>query len=170
MTDKLIKGRVVKFGDQVNTDVMAPGRWHRQGMDILRLHTMEAIRPDFYKQVRPGDVLVAGKNFGCGSHRESATAIMKVLGISAIVADSIARLYYRNCIALGIPVFGIRGISTIFAEGDEIEISIGAEGVVVRNVADGKEGKAPPIPETMYQIMEAGGVYSLLKKRLAETS
>ena len=130
MTDKLIKGRVVKFGDQVNTDVMAPGRWHRQGMDILRLHTMEAIRPDFYKQVRPGDVLVAGKNFGCGSHRESATAIMKVLGISAIVADSIARLYYRNCIALGIPVFGIRGISTIFAEGDEIEISIGAEGVV----------------------------------------
>lgn len=170
MMEKRIKGRVKKFGDHVNTDVIAPGRWHRQGMDILRLHTMEAIRPDFYKQVQPGDVLVAGKNFGCGSHRESATAIMKVLGISAIVADSLARLYYRNCIALGIPVFAIRGISKIFAEGDEIEILIDAEGVVVRNVAAGKEGKAPPIPSTMYQIMEAGGVYNLLKKRLAETA
>lgn len=168
MTERLIKGSVIKFGDYVNTDVMAPGRWHRQGMDILRLHTMEAIRPNFYKEVRPGDIIVAGKNFGCGSHRESATAIMNVLGISAIVADSIARLYYRSCIAFGIPVFGMNDISRIFDEGDEMEIVMGAESVVVRNVTSGRDVTAPPIPDTMLQILEAGGVYKLLKKRLAE--
>jgi len=168
MSNKTIKGKVIKFGDDVNTDVIAPGRWHRQGMDILRLHTMEAIRPEFCKAVEPGDILVAGKNFGCGSHRESATAIMKFLGISAIVADSIARLYYRNCIAFGIPIFGIDGVSENFVEGDEIEIVIGPEKVTVRNAGTGREAAAPPIPDTMSQILEAGGVYNLLKKRLEE--
>ena len=170
MNKKSIKGKVIKFGDNVNTDVIAPGQWHRKGMDILRLHTMEAIRTEFYKEVRAGDIIVAGKNFGCGSHRESATAIMKVLGISAIVADSIARLYYRNCIAFGIPIFEIEGVSNIFVEGDAMEIVIGPENVSVRNVKSGKQTTAPPIPETMAQILETGGVYKLLKKRLAEQS
>jgi len=168
MAEKTIKGKVIKFGDYVNTDVIAPGRWHREGMDILRLHTMEAIRPDFYKEVQAGDIIVAGKNFGCGSHRESATAIMKVLGISAIMADSVARLYYRNGIAFGIPIFGINGISQIFEEGDEVEIVMGPESVWVRNVGSGAKLSAPALPDTMAQIMEAGGVYKLLKKRIAE--
>jgi len=168
MAEKTIKGRAIRFGDYVNTDVIAPGRWHREGMDILRLHTMEAIRPDFYKEVQAGDIIVAGKNFGCGSHRESATAIMKVLGISAIIADSVARLYYRNGIAFGLPIFGINGISQIFEEGDEVEIVMGPETVWVRNVGSGAKLSAPPLPDTMAQIMEAGGVYNLLKKRIAE--
>jgi 3-isopropylmalate/(R)-2-methylmalate dehydratase small subunit len=142
MAEKIIKGKVIKFGDH--------------------------IRPDFYKEVQPGDIIVAGKNFGCGSHRESATAIMNVLGISAIVADSVARLYYRNCIAFGIPIFGIKDVSQIFEEGDEIEIVMGPEKVQVSNVASGAKASAPPIPETMAQILEAGGVYKLLKMRLAE--
>ena len=168
MEKRTIKGRVIKFGDYVNTDVIAPNRWHREGMDILRLHTMEAIRPEFYREVNAGDIIVGGKNFGCGSHRESATAIMKVLGIAAIIADSIARLYYRNGIAFGIPIFGINGVSKIFEEGDEMEIVMGPEGVLVWNVGSGAKLSAPPIPDTMAQIMEAGGVYRLLKKRLAE--
>jgi len=168
MAERVIKGKVIRFGDYVNTDVIAPGRWHRQGMDILRLHTMEAIRPDFYKEVQPGDIIVAGKNFGCGSHRESATAIMNVLGITAIVADSVARLYYRSCISFGIPVFGIHDISRNFEEGDQMEIVMDTESVAVRNVISGVEATSPPIPDTMAQILEAGGVYKLLKKRLAE--
>ena len=104
MAEKIIKGKVLKLGDYVNTDVISPARWMREGLEVLRLHTMEAIRKDFYKDVEPGDILVGGRNFGCGSHREPATTIMKFLGIRAIVADSLARLYYRSCIAFGIPV------------------------------------------------------------------
>ncbi len=168
MAERIIKGKVVKLGDYVNTDVISPGRWMREGLEVLRLHTMEAIRPDFYKDVQPGDILVGGRNFGCGSHREPATAIMEVLGIAAIVADSVARLYYRNAIAFGIPVFAVEGISRMVEEGEELEITLGAERVTFRNTTRGGELSALPIPETMAKVLEAGGVYKLLKQRLAE--
>jgi len=168
MADRIIKGKVVKLGDYVNTDVISPGRWMREGLEVLRLHTMEAIRPDFYKAVGPGDILVGGRNFGCGSHREQATAIMKVLGIAAIVADSVARLYYRNGIAFGIPIFSVPGISEMIAEGEEMEIILGNRGIRFRNLTKGGELSALPIAETMAKVLEAGGVYNLLKQRLAE--
>ncbi len=167
MADRIIQGKVVKLGDYVNTDVISPGRWMREGLDVLRLHTMEAIRPDFYKEVNPGDILVGGRNFGCGSHREPATEIMRVLGLSAIVADSVARLYYRNCIAFGIPVFGVDGISAIIDEGERMEITLGAENVTFRNLTRSGELSCASIPETMARVLEAGGVYKLLKQRLA---
>ena len=168
MADRIIKGKVVKLGDYVNTDVISPGRWMREGFDVLRLHTMEAIRPDFYKAVQPGDILVGGKNFGCGSHREAATAIMTVLGIAAIVADSVARLYYRNGIAFGIPIFSVPGISGMIEEGEEMEIILGDKGVQFSNLTRGGNLSALPIAETMAKVLEAGGVYQLLKQRLAE--
>jgi 3-isopropylmalate/(R)-2-methylmalate dehydratase small subunit len=168
MIKKVIKGKVVKLGDFINTDVISPGRWGREGLDVLRLHTMEAIRKDFYKDVQPGNILVAGRNFGCGSHREPAVGVMRVLGISAIVADSVARLYYRNCIAFGIPVFGVDQISKIVEEGDELEITIGTDRVTLKNVATGKELTASPMPDTMARVLEEGGIYPLLKKRLEE--
>ena len=168
MADKRIKGRVVKLGDYVNTDVISPARWMREGLEVLRLHTMEAIRPDFHKDVNRGDILVGGRNFGCGSHREPATAIMQVLGISAIVADTIGRLYYRNCIAFGIPVFGVEGISKMIEEGEEMEIIMKPDHVTFTNVTQGGTLTAPPIPETMAKVLDAGGVYKLLKQRLAE--
>ena len=167
MADRIIQGKVVKLGDQVNTDVISPARWMREGLDVLRLHTMEAIRADFYKDVRPGNVLVGGRNFACGSHREPATAIMQVLGISAIVADSVARLYYRSCIAFGIPVFAVEGISRLIEEGEELEIIMGTERVLFRNITRGGELSALPFPDTMAKVLEAGGVYPLLKQRLA---
>lgn len=170
MSRRMVRGKVVKFGDHVNTDVISPARWMREGLEVLRLHTMEAIRPDFHKEVQPGDIIVGGRNFGCGSHREPATAIMKVLGISAIVADSVARLYFRNCIAFGIPVFGAEGISKIFQERDEMEITLAPDQVTFRNLTRGGEITAAPIPETMAKVLEAGGVYNLLKERLAAES
>ena len=168
MADRIIKGRVVKLGDYVNTDVISPARWMREGLEALRLHTMEAIRPDFYKDVSPGDILVGGKNFGCGSHREAATAIMQTLGIAAIVADSVARLYYRNGIAYGIPIFGAAGICRLIEEGEEMELTIGAKGILFKNLTRGGELSALPIPETMAKVLEMGGVYELLKHRLAK--
>ena len=168
MAERVIKGKVVKLGDYVNTDVISPARWMREGLEVLRLHTMEAIRPDFYKNVKPGNIIVGGRNFGCGSHREPATAIMKVLGISALVADSVARLYYRSCIAFGIPVFGVDGISRMVEEGDQIEIVMGADRVRFRNITRGGELTASPISDTMAKILETGGVYELLKQRLIE--
>lgn len=168
MAERIIAGKVVKLGDFVNTDVISPARWMREGLEVLRLHTMEAIRPDFYKDVQPGDILVGGRNFGCGSHREPATEIMKVLGVSAIVADSVARLYFRNCIAFGIPVFAVDGISQMIEEGERLEITLGAERVLFKNLNRGGELSALPIAETMAKVLEAGGVYELLKQRLGE--
>ena len=167
MTNSIIKGNVLKFEDNVNTDVIAPGRWMREGLEVLRLHTMEAIRPDFYKDVKPGDILVAGRNFGCGSHRGAATSIIKLLGISAIVADSLARIYFRNCIALGIPVFSASGVSGLVEEGDSLEITMGEDIVLIKNISKNKEMSAPPLPETMAKILEVGGMYELLRQRLA---
>ena len=163
-----IKGRVIKLGDNVNTDVMAPGRWKREGLDVLRLHTMEAIRSEFYKDVQPGDIIVAGNNFGCGSHREEATTIMKKLGISAIVADTVSRLYFRNGIAYGIPIFGAPGVSQIAEEGDFITIAISEEVVSICNDKTGKKVSAPPIPETMIRVLNAGGIFPLLKQTLTK--
>ncbi len=170
MADRIIKGKIVKLGDHVNTDVISPARWMREGLDVLRLHTMEAIRPDFYKDVQPGNIIVGGRNFACGSHREPATSIMKVLGISAIVADSVARLYYRSCIAFGIPFFAVDGISRLIEEGEELEIILGADRVSFKNLTRGGEHSALPFPENMAKVLEAGGVYKLLKQRLAAKS
>lgn len=162
----VIKGRVLKFGDNVNTDVMAPGRWKREGLDVLRLHTMEAIRKDFYKDVQPNDIIIGGNNFGCGSHREEATTIMLKLGISAVVAESVARLYFRNGIAYGLPIFSAAGVSKIAQEGDEVEITVGEDVVTIRNTGTGEQVTAPPIPDTMIRVLNAGGIFPLLKKTL----
>lgn len=168
MTERVVRGKVHKLGDFVNTDIIAPGRWMHQGMDVLRVHTMEAIRPEFYKEIRPGDIVVGGRNFGCGSHREQATEIMQFLGVAAIVADSIGRLYFRNGIAFGLPIFGAAGISGIVEQGEELEITMGAEWITFRNVTRSLEVTGPPLPEVMARVLEVGGVYELLKLRLAE--
>ena len=164
--DNVIRGRTVKLGDNINTDLIAPVRWMRQSLDELRLHTMEAIRPDFYKEVTPGTILVAGRNFGCGSHREQATEIMLFMGVSVIVAESVARLYFRNAIAFGLPLFVVPGISEVAKNDDKLEISIDKCSVRITNLSTGLELTAPPIPAILTEILEAGGIYKLLKQRL----
>lgn len=170
MREKILTGDILKFGDQIDTDVIAPSRWHREGLEVLSRHTMEAIRPAFYKNVVPGDIIVAGKNFGCGSHREPATTIMKHLGIAAIVADSVARLYYRSCISFGIPIFSVEGISRVFEEGDKMELVMNKAGACFKNLTRGGELSSPPLPGTMAEVLEAGGIYALMRRRLGETA
>lgn len=162
----VIRGRVIKLGDKINTDVIAPGRWKSMGMDVLRRHTMEAVRPDFYSQVRPGDILVAGCDFGCGSHREQATEVMKAMGISAVAADSVARLYFRSGIAFGLPIIAAEKISEFAEEGDDLEIVMEDTGIHLINHSQDTELDAPALPEIMRQVLEAGGIYQYLKAHM----
>lgn len=162
---RTIKGRVIKLGDKVNTDIIAPGRWKSETMEILKAHTMEAVRPDFPYQVRPGDILVAGRDFGCGSHREQATEVMQSMGISAIAADSVARLYFRNGIAFGLPVIAAKQVSGFADEGDEMEIEMSEKVILLTNLTRGTSMCAPPLPPAMQCVLEAGGIYGYLKKK-----
>lgn len=163
MGKNIITGKVIKLGDNVDTDVISPARWMREGLDVLRFHTMEAIRPNFYENVSPGDIIVAGGNFGCGSHREPATAIIQKLGIAAIVADSISRIYYRNAIAFGIPAFSVPGISKLIDEGQRLEISMQKDKVLLKNLDTEEVVTASPLPEIMEKVLNAEGIYNLLK-------
>lgn len=99
-----MRGRVFLFGDDVDTDVMAPGGYLHMGVEALKAHCMEAIRPEFHNEVREGDIIVAGKNFGYGSAREQAAQVLKELGIRLIVAESFARIFFRNAINVGLPI------------------------------------------------------------------
>lgn len=158
-----IKGRVLKFGDNINTTLMWPIERVREGEDI-KPHVLETVRPGFYKEVKPGDVIVAGTNWGCGSHRMGATSVLKEFGISAIVADSIARIYYRNCISIGLPAVVCKGVSKMFNNGDEIEVNV--ETGDIRNLTTGKTAKGAPLPEVMMNILKAGGIIPLAIERL----
>ncbi len=159
------KGQVRKFGDNIDTDIIAPGKWMHEGMEILKKHAFEAVRPHFFQQVTAGDILVAGRNFGYGSHREQANAVLKSLGINVVIADSISRIYYRNCIALGIPAIIYPGITEHVNEGDELEVILQTSGGKISK-DDGWSVEILPMPETVFTILEQGGISHLLKLHL----
>ncbi len=161
-----IRGRVRKFGDNISTDVITPGRILRLPMEEMKKHAFSAIIPEFYKTVNEGDILVAGNNFGCSSSREQATEVIKVLGINLIVCESMARIYFRNCVALGLHPIICKGVSRIFNDGDEIEIDF--ESKEVKNSATGRKAPFQPLSGTPQQILNAGGILSLLKKMIDE--
>lgn len=158
-----IKGRVRKFGDNIDTDIIAPGSALQLPMEEMKKHAFEPIFPQFYKTVREGDLIVAGNNFGCGSSREQATAVVKALGIRFIVCESMARIYLRNCVGLGVYPILSKGVSRLFEEGDEIEIDI--QSGEVKNLKTGRVTSFEPLSGTPLEIFEAGGILSLLKKR-----
>src|SRR5512147_3266045 len=118
----IVRGRARRFGDNVDTDTITPGSLLHLGPEELAQHAFEPIAPDFVRSVRIGDIIVGGNNFGCGSSREQATAVVKELGIRYVVAESMARIYMRNCVALGLYPVLSRGASSLFDEGAEIEI------------------------------------------------
>ena len=158
-----IKGRVWKFGDNVNTDVMAPGfafnaPWEELKRVILHIH------PKFTQEAKPGDVIVAGKNWGCGSSREQAPANLKRLGIGCVVAESFGRIYFRNSVALAFPSIVCLGISEAFDEGDELELEL--ESARVRNITKGDELKGEALSKDMLAIIAKGGIIPALKERL----
>ena len=156
----IIKGRVWKFGDSIDTDVISPGG-DRQ--DRLKETTMAAIRPEFPKEVKPGDILVAGSNFGCGSHRETANTILRDVGISAIVAESIARIFFRVSISLAYPTFVAKGITGIVKDGDQLEIDY--ERGIVKNLSSGASVALTKYPPSVEAIFNVGGLLPLLKQR-----
>jgi 3-isopropylmalate dehydratase small subunit len=160
----MIKGRVRKFGDNVDTDTITPGSLLHLENEELSKHAFEPIAPGFAETVRQGDVIVGGNNFGCGSSREQATAVVKHLGFRYVVAESMARIYMRNCVALGLYPVLARGVSALFEEGDEIEIDLDAG--KIRNPRTGKHVTFEPLSGGSAEIVKAGGIIEMLKRRL----
>lgn len=157
-----IKGRVRKFGGNIDTDAITPATTLQLPIEEMKKYAFSTIHPDFYKTAKEGDVIVAGGNFGCGSSREQATMVLKELGIHFVLCESMARIYLRNCIGLGVYPIVVRGVSGIFDEGDEIEIDI--EKGELKNNGTGKTLSFEPLSGTPLRILNAGGIIPILKK------
>lgn len=157
-----LKGRAHKFGDHINTDYIMSSRHRTQTLDYRELakYLMADIRPGFYADVRPGDFIVAGKNFGCGSSREYAPKIIKAGGIAAILAKTFARIFYRNTINLGLPL--IECDTDQINEGDLLRVDL-SRGEVF-NETSGQTISANPIPEFMIALLNEGGMVNFLRK------
>lgn len=160
----VIRGKVWKFGDNISTTDITPGELFMNVAFKPEDIAFAALRPDWRSQVRPGDCIVAGANLGCGSHRATAIDVMKDLGIGCIVADSIARIYYRSAIAGGFPAFACPGVSTIFSEGDDLELDTHAG--VVKNLTTGQSILGTPYPQQLMDILECGGMLPVLVARM----
>jgi 3-isopropylmalate/(R)-2-methylmalate dehydratase small subunit len=155
-------GRAFKFGDGVSTDHIIPGRFAhlRSNLPELAKHVMEDADPTFATRVRPGDFIVAGNNFGLGSSREHAPLVIKVAGVSAVLAKSVARIFFRNAINLGLPVLicDTGGIS----DGDELDVNLKAG--IIRNISKGNELTFRGLPEVMLDILNEGGLLPYIQK------
>jgi 3-isopropylmalate/(R)-2-methylmalate dehydratase small subunit len=159
------KGRVWKYGDDINTDVIFPGRYTYKMMEPAEMarHALEDLDPEFAKNVKPGDVIVAGKNFGCGSSREQAAACLRAAGVQAVVAKSFARIYFRNAINLGLAVLQCEEAAETLKTGDGVEVDFpGGEIISGERVF-----KFFPLPDSVIGIIEAGGLIEFTKKKLS---
>lgn len=166
MKDK-IEGKVWKFGDDIDTDIIIPGRYLViTNENELAKHAMEGLDPDFHDKTQEGDIILAGKNFGCGSSREHAPIALKAAGISAVVAESFARIFYRNAINVGLPLLESEKISSGFNEGDEIELDM--DKGVLKNERTGEKYGVKKLPEFMLEILNNGGLIPYLKEKLKE--
>ncbi len=156
----VITGKVWKFGDRINTDYLHPGFAQKYPWEELKKHILH-IHKGFAAGCRPGDVIVAGNNFGCGSSREQAPGNLKRLGIGCVVAESFGRIFFRNCLAIALPVMACKGVSDLFQEGDQLELDF--VHARVKNLATGKELRGPILPDDLIRIVEKGGILPLLK-------
>lgn len=160
----LIKGRVWKYGDDVNTDVIFPGKYVYSVSDPSKMavHALEDLDPEFVKAVRPGDIVIAGKNWGCGSSREQAVTCLKESKLGAIVAKSFGRIYYRNCLNAALPALTCQDAAEKIQDGEIIEIDLKrgeiryGSGIL----------KFPPLPEQVMGIFAAGGLVEYTRERL----
>jgi 3-isopropylmalate dehydratase small subunit len=162
------EGRVWKFGHNVDTDVMAPGRYISLPIAQLAPHCLEVLDPRFGKEAARGDLLLAGRNFGCGSSREHAPQALKLLGIGCVLAESFARIFYRNAIAIGLPVLPVGGLG-LWEEtepGDRLSADL-VTGMVT-NHRTGITYRARPLPERMLAVLAEGGIVPALKRLAAE--
>src|SRR3990167_2133621 len=159
----LLKGKVHTFGDDINTDDIVAAKYLvTTDPEELGRKCMETITPDFAKQVNKGDIIVGGKNFGCGSSREHAPIAIKGAGVSCVIAKSFARIFYRNAINIGLPILEIAKTDEINTT-DELEIDL-ARGEI-KNITQGKVYKSEGFPEFMRKIVEAGGLMQWIEKK-----
>ena len=158
----MLKGRAFKFGDSISTDHIIPGRYAhlRSNLPELAKHVLEDADPIFVSKVKSGDFIVAGNNFGLGSSREHAPLVIKMAGVSAILAKSVARIFFRNAINLGLPILicDTDGIN----DGDELEIDLAAG--TVKDVTNGNQFTFGRIPKVMLRILDEGGLISFIQK------
>ncbi len=158
----ILKGKAWKFGDSISTDHIAPGRYFhlRTNLPELAKHVLEDANPDFAAQMAPGDFVVAGRNFGLGSSREHAPRIIKLAGVNAVLAQSFARIFFRNSINVGLPVLEID--TSRIDQGDELEVDL--EAGTVRNVTKEETLVFAPLPPVMVKILGDGGLVEHFKK------
>ena len=164
---EILTGRVWKYGDNINTDVIFPGKYTYTINDPKEMakHAMEDEDPDFVHKVKPGDIIVAGKNFGCGSSREQAAICLKEAGIGAVIAKSFSRIYFRNCINVGLPAVTSSEAANTINAGDEVTIDF-TKGKIISPTGT---FDFPPLPEAILGIVAAGGLIPYTRKRLGKT-
>ncbi|MBT3990048.1 MAG: 3-isopropylmalate dehydratase [Rhodospirillaceae bacterium] len=156
-------GRVWKFGDDVNTDVLAPGIYIKLPLEDLASHCLEAVEPNFASDVQDGDIVVGGVNFGMGSSREQAAQVLKALGVAAVIAPSFGGIFYRNAFNLGLPAIVSNEIDQIAAEQ---ELKIVLKTGVIENITTGKQLAGEAVPENLMDLVEAGGLVPYLEQKL----
>ena len=161
-----LRGKAHKYGDDVNTDVIIPARYlNVYDPAELAQHCMEDLDPDFLKRVKPGDIIIAGTNFGCGSSREHAPLAIKAAGISCVIAKSFARIFYRNALDTGLPILECEEAADKTKAGDILEVELSTGEIV--NITRGLTFKAKPYPEFMLELIEAGGLIEYTKRKIA---
>ncbi len=157
-----VQGKVIKYGDNVDTDVIIPARYlNTSDPKELAAHCMEDLDPGFVKKVQKGDIMVAGKNFGCGSSREHAPIAIKASGISCLVAETFARIFYRNAINIGLPIVECPEAARDISDGDVVEADFDTGTIV--NKTKGRSYKGVPFPEFMQEIIRAEGLVGYIR-------
>ena len=155
------KGKVYKYGDNVDTDVIIPARYLNitDGMELTK-HCMEDIDKEFIKTVQKGDIMVAQKNFGCGSSREHAPLVIKCAGVSCVIAETFARIFYRNAINIGLPIIECAEAANAIEAGDEVEIDF--DSGMIHNITKNESYKGQAFPPFMQKIISAGGLVNYI--------
>ena len=167
MSGMMLRGRAWRFGDDVNTDLIMPGKYlELVDPEEMAPHAMEGLDPGFPEKIEEGDIVVAGANFGCGSSREQAPLALKHAGVGGVVAESFARIFYRNAINVGLPALECPGVSEAVREGDTLEIDLTAG--VISNEDTGVRLGIVPMPDFMVEVLREGGLVPYLRKHIEE--
>lgn len=163
--ENIRKGKVWVFGDNIDTDIIIPGRYLTiRDPEVMASHAFEPINEEFAENAKKGDIIIGGKNFGCGSSREEAPFVLKTLGIAAIIAESYARIFYRNAINLGIPLIEVNNVSDHFKMGEtaEVDFTTGE----VKNIDRNEIYQGTKLPDFLLEIIKMGGAIPAIKKKM----
>jgi 3-isopropylmalate/(R)-2-methylmalate dehydratase small subunit len=162
-----VKGTVFKYGDNIDTDAIIPARYlNTSDSKELAKHCMEDIDPAFVEKVKQGDIIVANKNFGCGSSREHAPIAIKASGVSCVIAGTFARIFYRNAINIGLPILECEEAAKNIEQGDELEVDFRAG--IIHNLTENQTYKVQAFPEFMQEIIKADGLINYIKKNMTK--